>query len=91
MPDLAIGNLAGRDPEAGEESDEYEDDEDPGYVREEIRCQDAFASRELDASDEDGSGRGEDVYHRALAFQGQARPLIASCASLFPLVPIFAR
>lgn len=68
-------SLAGKRGDAGEESDEYEDDDDPGYVREEIRCQDAFVSRELDASNEDGSGRGEDVYHRALAFQGQARPL----------------
>ena len=31
--------------------DEYEDEDDPGYVREDIRGQDAFAARELDASD----------------------------------------
>ncbi|BDA40915.1 probable dual specificity tyrosine-phosphorylation-regulated kinase at C-terminar half [Coccomyxa sp. Obi] len=54
-----------------EDSDEYEDDDDPGYVREDIRCQDAFVARELDMSDEDGSTRGVDVYHRALASQGQ--------------------
>lgn len=64
--------LTGRGPEPGEDSDEYEDDEDPGYVREDIRCQDAFVTRELDTSDEDGSTRGADVYHQALAIQGQA-------------------
>ncbi len=65
--------LTGRSPGPAEDSDEYEDDDDPGYVREDIRCQDAFVARELDMSDEDGSTRGADVYHRALAMQGQVR------------------
>jgi hypothetical protein len=58
---------------AHEDHDEYEDDDDPGYVREDIRGQEAFIARELDISDEDGSGRGADVYHQAIACRSQAR------------------
>ena len=46
--------------------DEYEDEDDPGYVREDIRGQDAFAARELDASDADGGRRAMDLYHQAV-------------------------
>lgn len=51
---------------AGSDVEEYDDAEDPGYVREDVRGQDAFMARELDLSDDDASGRGADVYHRAL-------------------------
>ncbi|KAK9821720.1 hypothetical protein WJX81_003748 [Elliptochloris bilobata] len=51
---------------AGSDVEEYEDAEDVGYVREDVRGQDAFMARELDLSDDDASGRGADVYHRAL-------------------------
>ena len=40
------------------DSDEYSDDEDPGYSRQDIRGQEAFISRELDLSDDEGSHRG---------------------------------
>ena len=54
--------------------DEYEDEDDPGYVREDIRGQDAFAARELDASDAGGGARAMDLYHRAMDPSAQARP-----------------
>ena len=38
--------------------DEYSDDEDPGYKRQDIRGQEAFIARELDLSDDEGSHRG---------------------------------
>ena len=40
------------------DSDEYSDDDDPGYTRQDIRGQEAFISRELDLSDDEGSHRG---------------------------------
>lgn len=40
------------------DSDEYFDDEDPGYTRQDIRGQEAFIARELDLSDDEGSHRG---------------------------------
>ena len=46
--------------------DEYIDEEDPGYIREDIRGQDAFVARELDVSDADGSRRAMDLYHQAM-------------------------
>ena len=42
----------------GSDSDEYSDDEDPGYSRQDIRGQEAFISRELNLSDDEGSHRG---------------------------------
>ena len=54
--------------------DEYEDEDDPGYVREDIRGQDAFAARELDVSDADGSRRAMDLYHRAMDPSAQVSP-----------------
>ena len=54
--------------------DEYEDEDDPGYVREDIRGQDAFAARELDAADADGSRRAMDLYHQAMDPSAQVRP-----------------
>ena len=40
------------------DSDEYSDDDDPGYTRQDIRGQEAFIARELDLSDDEGSHRG---------------------------------
>ena len=40
------------------DSDEYSDDEDPGYSRQDIRGQETFISRELDLSDDEGSHPG---------------------------------
>jgi len=56
--------------------EEYDDAEDLGYVREDVRGQDAFMARELDLSDDDAGGRGADVYHRALLLRAgqEARP-----------------
>lgn len=54
-----------------EDWDEYVDEEDPGYFREDIRGQDAFVARELDVSDADGSRRAMDIYHQALDAPGQ--------------------
>ena len=51
------------------DSDEYSDDDDPGYSRQDIRGQEAFISRELDLSDDEGSHRGP------LSFQSPS-PLI---------------
>lgn len=62
---------------ADEDYDEYDDDDDPGYIREDIRGQEAFIARELDINDEDGSSRGADVYHQALAYRNQARAQLA--------------
>ena len=60
------GGFPRLDGAAGSDVEEYDDAEDPGYVREDVRGQDAFMARELDLSDDDASGRGADVYHRAL-------------------------
>lgn len=46
--------------------DDYIDEEDPGYIREDIRGQDAFVARELDVRDADGSRRAMDLYHQAM-------------------------
>ena len=54
--------------------DEYEDEDDPGYVREDIRGQDAFAARELDVSDADGGRRAMDLYHQAMDPSAQVAP-----------------
>lgn len=51
------------------DSDEYSDDDDPGYTRQDIRGQEAFIARELDLSDDEGSHRGP------LSFQSPS-PLI---------------
>ncbi|KAK9803910.1 hypothetical protein WJX72_004019 [[Myrmecia] bisecta] len=49
----------------GSDIDEYSDDEDPGYAREDIRGQEAFVARELDHSDDENSaGRSAYGYHR---------------------------
>lgn len=40
------------------DSDDYSDDDDPGYTRQDIRGQEAFIARELDLSDDEGSHRG---------------------------------
>ena len=55
-------------------SDEYSDDDDPGYTRQDIRGQEAFISRELDLSDDEGSHRGP------LSFQSPS-PLIKPSSS----------
>ena len=54
-----------------EVKDEYDDDEDVGYTREDIHGQESFVSRELDVSDGDGSGRGAEMYHQAVALRDQ--------------------
>lgn len=46
--------------------DEYVDDDDVGYCRHDIPGQDAFIAREIDMSDDDGTGRGNMLYHKAL-------------------------
>ena len=56
------------------DSDEYSDDDDPGYTRQDIRGQEAFISRELDLSDDEGSHRGP------LSFQSPS-PLIKPSSS----------
>lgn len=56
------------------DSDEYSDDDDPGYTRQDIRGQEAFISRELDLSDDEGSHRGP------LSFQSPC-PLIKPSSS----------
>ena len=43
---------------SGSDHDEYSDDDDPGYTRQDIRGQEAFIARELDLSDDEGSHRG---------------------------------
>ena len=45
------------------DSNEYSDDDDPGYTRQDIRGQEAFISRELDLSDDEGSHRGPLSFH----------------------------
>ncbi len=59
-----------------DESDEYADEEDPGYVREDIHGQDAFVARELDVSDADGSRRAMDLYHQAMDTPAQVWPAL---------------
>lgn len=65
--------------------DEYSDDEDVGYWREEIQGQDAFVLTELELSDEEGSpGRSAFGYHRSascllLAWQAAALPCLPLC------------
>lgn len=56
------------------DSDEYSDDEDPGYTREDIRGQEAFITRELDLSDDEGSHRGP------LSFQSPT-PVLKPCSN----------
>lgn len=63
--------------------DEYLDEEDCGYVRQDIRGQDAFVAREIDATDDDGTARGSELYHQALAYAGQAWPLPSPLALCF--------
>lgn len=59
-----------------DDCDEYEDEEDPGYIREDIRGQDAFVARELDVSDADGSRRAMDLYHQAMDAPAQVWPAL---------------
>eukprot|EP00884_Botryococcus_braunii_P011931 jgi/Botrbrau1/20739/Bobra.0058s0067.1 len=47
-------------------ADEYIDDEDVGYSRQDVSGQDAFVSREIDLSDDDATGRGGILYHKAM-------------------------
>lgn len=56
------------------DSNEYSDDDDPGYTRQDIRGQEAFISCELDLSDDEGSHRGP------LSFQSPS-PLIKQSSS----------
>ena len=56
------------------DSDDYSDDDDPGYTRQDIQGQEAFISRELDLSDDEGSHRGP------LSFQSPS-PLIKPSSS----------
>lgn len=43
--------------------DEYSDDDDPGYRRQDIRGQEAFIARELDLSDDEASHQGPADFH----------------------------
>ncbi len=67
--------------------DDYDDEDDPGYVREDIRGQDAFAARELDVSDADGSRRAMDLYHQAMDPSAQVR-LPLACDAPKPCGPL---
>ncbi len=55
---LLVGQQQHNEKTYESDSDEYSDEEDPGYSRQDIRGQEAFISRELDLSDDEGSHRG---------------------------------
>lgn len=57
------------------EEDEYSDDQDMGYVRQQVRDQHKFVASEVDLSDNDSSARGASLYHRAQSYKSsdQAR------------------
>ena len=54
-------SLHSRDVDA--ELDEYSDNDDPGYRRQDIRGQEAFIAQELDLSDDEASHRGPTDFH----------------------------
>lgn len=60
---MIAGSKSSRSRSRDPETDEYSDDDDPGYTRQDIRGQEAFIARELDLSDDNTSHCGPVEFH----------------------------